>query len=43
MTNEKDQSETFYRMAEESGTTVELISEESDEGKLLKKAFGGAF
>ena len=41
-TQSEDLVETFYRMAEESGTTVELISEESDEGKLLKKAFGGA-
>ncbi|EQD39368.1 Peptide chain release factor eRF/aRF subunit 1 [mine drainage metagenome] len=39
--SEEDLIETFYRMANEASTNVQLISEESDEGKLLLKAFGG--
>jgi len=31
----------LYDMAESTGTTVELISEDSEEGELLMKAFGG--
>jgi peptide chain release factor subunit 1 len=32
---------SLYKLAEESGAKVELISEDSEEGKLLQKAFGG--
>ncbi len=38
---EDDFIEDLYKMAEVSGTKVELVSEDSDEGRLLKTAFGG--
>ena len=38
---EEDLVEVFYKLAEASGATVEIISGNSDEGKLLHKAFGG--
>lgn len=38
---EKDLVEVYYHLAEESGARVEMITEDSEEGKLLKKAFGG--
>jgi len=38
---EDDFIEDLYKMAEESGTKVEMVSEDSDEGRLLKTAFGG--
>lgn len=43
MNFEKDDDfiEDLYKMAEESGTKVEMVSEDSDEGRLLKTAFGG--
>ncbi len=41
VTSKEDLIEILYKMASESSTTVELISEESDEGKLLIRAFGG--
>lgn len=37
----KDLVEVYYHLAEESGARVEMITEDSEEGKLLKKAFGG--
>ncbi len=37
----EDIVEFIFKLAEESGAKVEFISEESEEGKLLKKAFGG--
>ncbi len=39
--HEEDYITKLYKLAEESGATVEIIGEESDEGKLLKKAFSG--
>ncbi|MGC8608672.1 MAG: peptide chain release factor aRF-1, partial [Thermoplasmata archaeon] len=33
--------EDLYKLAKDAGTQVELISDQSDEGKLLKQAFGG--
>ena len=39
--HEDDLVASLYKLAEESGAKVELISEDSDEGKLLQKAFGG--
>ncbi|MCL4334496.1 MAG: peptide chain release factor aRF-1 [Candidatus Thermoplasmatota archaeon] len=41
VTDKKDVVDLLYEMADAAGTTVELISAESDEGKLLIKAFGG--
>ena len=41
LTEEEDLVEVFYKLAEVAGTRVEMISEESEEGKLLKRAFGG--
>ena len=41
MDHEDDYVKTLFAMAEQSGATVEMIGEDSDEGKLLKKAFGG--
>lgn len=38
----EDLVEVFYNLAEAAGTTVEIISGDSEEGKLLSKAFGGA-
>ena len=38
---EEDIVEVFYRIADAGNAKVEFISEESEEGKLLKKAFGG--
>lgn len=38
---EQDLVEVYYQLSEESGTKVEMISEDSEEGKLLKKAFSG--
>ena len=38
---EEDLVEVFYRLADASGAKVEIISGNSDEGKLLQKAFGG--
>ncbi len=37
----EDLVETIYTLAEAGNTTVEIIGEDSDEGKLLKNAFGG--
>lgn len=37
----QDLVEVYYHLAEESGAKVEMITEDSEEGKLLKKAFGG--
>ncbi len=39
--SKEDLVETLYRLAENSGARVELISDGSEEGLLLKKAFGG--
>ncbi|MCL5783178.1 MAG: peptide chain release factor aRF-1 [Candidatus Thermoplasmatota archaeon] len=39
--HQEDTVEVFYKLAEASGARVELISLESEEGKLLQKAFGG--
>lgn len=39
--HEEDYITKLYKMAEDSGATVEIIGDESDEGKLLKKAFSG--
>ena len=39
--HEEDLVEVFFKLAEEAGTKVELISGDSEEGKLLQKAFGG--
>lgn len=39
--HEEDVVEVFYKLAEEANTRVELISGDSEEGKLLQKAFGG--
>ena len=39
--HEDDLVRRLFSMAEESGAKVEMIGEESEEGKLLKKAFGG--
>jgi peptide chain release factor subunit 1 len=36
-----DLIETFYNLAEDYSTKIELISEESEEGNLLLRAFGG--
>ena len=41
MDHEEDYITKLYKMAEESGATVEIIGDESDEGSTLKKAFGG--
>ncbi len=40
--SQEDLVEVLYRLADESGARLELITEDSEEGKLLKKAFGGA-
>ena len=37
----KDLIEEYYDIAESYGTQVELISDESEEGKIFSKAFGG--
>ncbi len=37
----KDLIEEYYEIAEENGTKVELISDESEEGKIFSTAFGG--
>jgi Peptide chain release factor 1 (eRF1) len=39
--HKEDYITKLYRMAEDSGAIVEIIGEESEEGKLLKKAFYG--
>ena len=36
--HEEDYITKLYKMAEESGATVEIIGDESDEGSTLKKA-----
>ncbi len=41
LTEELDLVEVYYKLSEESAARVEMISEDSEEGKLLKKAFGG--
>ncbi|AKA49127.1 peptide chain release factor 1 [uncultured archaeon] len=41
LTDELDLVEVYYQLSEESGARVEMISEDSEEGKLLKKAFSG--
>ncbi len=38
---EDDFIEDLYKLADAAGTTVEFVSEDSDEGRLLKTAFGG--
>lgn len=42
LVEKEDLVEVFYDLAEASGTTLEIISGDSEEGKLLSKAFGGA-
>ncbi len=37
----KDLIEEYYEIAEQNGTNVELISDESEEGKIFATAFGG--
>ena len=37
----KDLIEEYYEISEENGTKVELISDESEEGKIFETAFGG--
>ncbi len=37
----KDLIDSFYEEAEKVGTTVELLSVDSEEGEMLSKAFGG--
>ncbi len=39
--HEEDIVEAFYKLAEDGNTKVEMISGDSEEGKLLQKAFGG--
>ncbi len=39
--HEEDLVEAFFKMAEESGAKIEIISGDSEEGQLLLKAFGG--
>ncbi len=39
--DKKDLIEEYYEIAEENGTKVELISDESEEGKIFSTAFGG--
>lgn len=39
--HEEDLVESYFKMSEESGTRVEIISADSEEGQLLLKAFGG--
>lgn len=39
--HEEDLVEVFFRLAEIGGARVEMISGDSDEGELLRKAFGG--
>ncbi len=39
--DKKDLIEEYYDIAEEFGTKVELISDESEEGKIFANAFGG--
>lgn len=39
--HEEDVVETFFQLAEEASTKVEIISGDSEEGQLLQKAFGG--
>ncbi len=39
--HEEDLVKNLYELAEASGARVEIIGEDSDEGKLLKKAFSG--
>lgn len=41
MDHEEDLVKTLYKMAEDSGATVEIIGEGSEEGEVLKKAFNG--
>ncbi len=41
MVDKKDLIEEYYEIAEENGTKVELISDESEEGKIFSTAFGG--
>lgn len=42
LVSKEDIVEVFYDLAEAGGTTLEIISGDSEEGKLLNKAFGGA-
>jgi peptide chain release factor subunit 1 (aeRF-1) len=39
--HEEDMVEMMFRLAETGGARVEMISADSEEGKLLQKAFGG--
>lgn len=41
VTEKRDVVDLLYELADAAGTTVELISADSDEGKLLMRAFGG--
>ncbi len=41
MVEKKDLIEEYYDIAEQFNTQVELISDESEEGKIFSKAFGG--
>ncbi len=41
MVEKKDLIEEYYDLAEQSGAKVELISDESEEGKIFATAFGG--
>ncbi len=42
LVEKEDVVELFYSLAEEGGATIEIISGDSEEGKLLQNAFGGA-
>lgn len=39
--HEEDVVESFFKLAEDANTKVEIISGDSEEGQLLQKAFGG--
>ena len=39
--DKKDVIEEYYEIAEQFNTRVELISDESEEGKIFATAFGG--
>ena len=41
ITNEEDLIEDLSRIAEDLGSSVEIISTETDEGMQLYRAFGG--
>ncbi|AAT44028.1 peptide chain release factor aRF-1 [Picrophilus oshimae] len=41
LVDEDDLVEDLYKLADEAGTNVVFVSEDSDEGRLIKTAFGG--